>query len=77
MRQRVGKCERLLASVEGLVRIAKAPEGPGEEREAVGPQVVSVDANEEPVLVRVVEGERLLEVGAGSDQGATIEQGHA
>ena len=74
MRQSVGQGERRVAALQGLVRIAKGPECHGRIAEAPCPGILPVEEGMRAVLLRIVEGDTLLQVGQGRDELAKTEQ---
>ena len=75
MRQLLGQGERLVAPLQGLVRIAKKPQGQGRIGEASHPGVMPVEEGMGAVLLGVVEGNALLQVRAGRGKLSQTEQG--
>ena len=65
--------EGLTASLQGLVRIAQHPEGPGDQ-EAVHPRIQSVAERMRARRLTIIEGAPLLQVEAGQRQFAEVEQ---
>ena len=76
VRQLLGQGERLVAPLQGLVRIAKKPQGQGCIGEASHPRVMPVQEGMGAVLLGVVEGNPLLQVLSGWSKLSQIEQGH-
>ena len=62
VRQILGQRDRLLASLEGLVRVAKIPQGQGRIVEGRRPRVLPVEEDMRAVLLGIVEGHHVLQV---------------
>ena len=75
VRQLLGQRQRLVAPLQGLVRIAQPPQGHGGIGSAHHPGVLPVAEGMGPVLLGVVEGNPLLKMGLGSGELAQIVQG--
>ena len=73
MRQLVGQSERLVASLLGLVWIAKKPEGEGRKRAAGHLRVLPVEEGSN--VLRIVEGNPCFQVRSGLGKFAKQEQG--
>ena len=58
VRQLLGQGECLVAPLQGLVWIAKIPQGPGCKGEASHPRVLPVEEGQGAVLLGIVEGNR-------------------
>src|SRR5215510_1048153 len=69
--ERLSQGKRLAAPLEGLLRVAKVPQDAGQEAEATGAGIMTVAQAMGPVLLRVVESNALLQMGAG---GAKLSQ---
>ena len=65
VRQLLGQGECLLASLQGLVRIAKIPQGPGHIDKQITPGSCPCREARERCLLRVIEGNPLLQVLSG------------
>ena len=68
---RQGEC--LTASFQGLVRIAKQPQGPGYQ-EAVPPRIQAIAENMDAILLEIIEGTTLLQVESGQSRLAEVKQ---
>src|SRR5262249_43795699 len=75
VRQLLRQGECLTASLQGLVRIAKQPEGPGYQ-EAVHPRIQAIAESMRARLLEIIEGTTLLQVESGQSQLAEVEQGN-
>ena len=75
VRQLVRQGEALLAPLQRLVRIAQHPQDQGREDPASHARVLPIEESMGAVLLRVVQGHALLQVGTGRDQLAQPEQG--
>ena len=75
MRHLPGQRQRLVASLQSLVRIAQAPQGHSGISSARHPRVLPVADGMGMVLLGVVQGDPLLQMGLGSGELAQIVQG--
>jgi hypothetical protein len=65
MRELLGQGQCLVTALEGLLRIAELPEGPGEIGETPYPEVSAIAEGQMVVLLAIIERYALLEVHAG------------
>ena len=76
VRQGVGQGERLPRALQGLVRIAEYPQGPGRVGEATHSRVMAaIKQGVRAVLLGIVKGPPLLQVGLGRGKLSSMEQG--
>ena len=68
MRQFLGQGQRLMAALEGLVRIPQQPERSGHIGEEKHTKVIPKAKGQRAVLWGIVEGEALLQVRLGSGE---------
>ena len=75
VRQFLGQGERFVASLQGLVRIAKRPQNQGCNGQAGHPRVKAIAEGMGTVLLRIIEGNALLQVCLGRGQLSQLGQG--
>src|SRR5712692_714067 len=74
VRYLLGQPDSLVASLQGLIWIAKMPQGKGGKVQAHHPGVYPIEEGQGTVLLKVVEGNALLQVRSGRDQFSQHEQ---
>src|SRR5262245_63688922 len=74
LRQLPGQGQRLTAPLQRLVRIAQRPQGTGRKGSATNAGVFPIEEGVGAVLLGVVEGYSLLQMGSGGSKLSQIEQ---
>ncbi len=74
VRHLLGQGKRLLASLAGLIRIAQIPQDPGQKRKPTYARVQPIQIGMGVMLLRIIEGQHLLQVGTGDSELAQKEQ---